>query len=258
MHRLALRLAALPLLLSGCIVLPFGVHVNRPFPMDEQWRIRLGVGLSQMPEGQGTVDAVNNDNGTAANPIPSGPTTAKLGTITADGTIGILKSLDLGFAARGVYLLWAPATVGHWVFSVSPAYGSSSADSNTNLTRQEKDHGTLGNLNLMGTAAWCLDPEKRERFFAYGGAAANLYSTHITVDEINPPYHAEGNDSGTAPTVLLGVGAKALGTVVNAELAETFLKERNGRSDAVLTVSLLLSWSFNFINRQAEAEPVHP
>src|SRR6185503_7496348 len=106
--------------------------------------------------------------------------------------------------------------------------------------------------------AWRLDENAPERCFAYGGDADNLYSTTITVTETNPAWSASGKDSANAPTVLLGVGARALGTVLNVEAADTILKERTGRTDSVFTISLLLSWSFNLFHQHAEAVPTTP
>ncbi len=237
-------LAACTLGSAGCLVLPFGVHANRPYPLGEVARVRVGAGLVQHPLGQGAVDAVENDAGTEVNPVPTSAISAKTTSFMLDGAFGILETLDVAYGARGVSLNWAPVKPGRWAFTLSPAWGWSTASASGGA-RNQKEKGRLDNVNVLGLAAWRNHPDHPDDFFVYGGAGANLLSTKISVTEESPAYQASKTDGGTAPSVVLGLGAEAANTVFSLEFAETFLKERTGRQDAILTTCLLVTWSFN-------------
>lgn len=230
--------------LSGCLLLPFGVHVNRPFTTGDAGRVRLGIGLSQYPEGQGAVDAVKDGAGNDVNPVPSSASKGKLGTVAIDAAIGVHRTVDVGFGARGVYVLWEPVRAGHWSLSVTPAYGQSSSSADATVTGGTKhEKGKLGNVNVAVLGGWHYSEERPEQLFAYAGGAYNLFSTKITVDDPRLAAPASSSDSAAAPTLLVGVGAGGGSVAINIEAGGTFIKQRTGRSDVVPTVGVILSWT---------------
>ena len=242
-RRLAPLALAIPL--TGCLVLPFGVHVNRPFPTGEPLKLRAGIGWAQFPQGQGAVDQVTNGGGNAVNPVPTDARSGKNGTVILDAALGLHQSVDLGYGARGVWVLWEPVRMGSFSVSVSPSAGRTKSSADTTFgtnTRHEK--GTLFNVNGTVLAVWRSSPEKADTAFLYGGGGLNMFSTRISVEESSPPLAAEDKDSATAPTVLVGFGTGFATTLqINLEVGATMVKQRTGRSDTVPTGSVVLTWA---------------
>ena len=239
----------LALALSGCIVLPFGVHVNRPLATGGWGNVRGGLGFAQAPLGQGALDAVVDDAGNAANPVPASAAKARLGSLAADFAAGVRPDLDVGYGARGLYALWEPWRAGAWSAAVTPALGGTNAEATGAGARAKAERGKLTDVNLTALGAWRSRPDDPNTAFMYAGAGWNALFSEISVAELAPAYSASGKDSAGAPTVLAGAGGLWRGLAANAEAAVTFVPERSGRTDAVLTVAAILTWQGKLFNR---------
>lgn len=228
------------LVFSSCstVKLPLGgVNINHPKPMSGKFGFRAGGGYAPMPRIEGTVPAVYDADGSVVNPIPA--TDDKLFNLPVpniDTALGIAGWVDVGVSVnRGTYVLAKLFEAGHWTFSISPAYFSS-----TSTTSDKKAEGRARNLNATFLTCFDFIPKSPASIFLYAGAGANFHKTTITSKIPDTDITVNSAEYSTiTPNILAGAGGRLFILDLTLEAAVTSLRQRDGRRDLITTVSAL-------------------
>jgi len=248
---------AAALVATGCatasVEVPLqGVHVLRPSAARKKIGARVGLGIEQGSELQGTVGEVRDPDGDVVNevvdyrPAEGGAPLSNSDTSFV-GELGLafLERFDVGYSTtRGAYLFANVVDTPFFALALTPQYSKSTAtsrDRESSLGEGEKKFTTtVEHAGVTAIASLYLGDRKSFGPSVYAGYGYHRYTLSLKD-------HRSGEAAaGTGDTLatLVGFGIETFFGSVHFETALAQLKQRDETTPASLTLGCGASFSF--------------